>query len=51
MTYVRLEKPQAVEHLVFQVKPERLDEWLELDHEHGVGCHTISECHVPQAPG
>ncbi len=33
MTYLRLEKPQAVEHLVFQVNPERLEEWLELDHE------------------
>lgn len=33
MNYVRLAQPQAVEHLVFQVNPERLEEWLALDHE------------------
>lgn len=33
MDYIRYDKPLAVEHLVFQVKPERLEEWLALDHE------------------
>jgi uncharacterized protein (TIGR03792 family) len=33
MTYTRYAQPLAVEHLVFQVKPERLEEWLALDHE------------------
>ena len=28
MDYIRYEKPLAVEHLVFQVNPDRLDEWL-----------------------
>ncbi len=34
MDYIRYEKPLAVEHLVFQVNPDRLDEWLALDHEY-----------------
>jgi uncharacterized protein (TIGR03792 family) len=33
MNFIKCERPLAVEHLVFQVKPERLTEWLELDHE------------------
>lgn len=33
MTYTRYAKPLAVEHLVFQVNPARLEEWLALDHE------------------
>ena len=37
----KFEKPQAVERLVFQVKPERLAEWLALDHE----IWTLGEAH------
>lgn len=33
MSYLRYAQPPAIEHLVFQVKPERLEAWLELDHE------------------
>ena len=33
MSYIKFEQPQAIEHLVFQVKPERFEEWLALDHE------------------
>jgi uncharacterized protein (TIGR03792 family) len=33
MNFVRYATPLAVEHLVFQVNPERLEEWLALDHE------------------
>ena len=29
----KLNKPQAVEQLQFQVNPELLDRWVELDHE------------------
>ena len=33
MDFIKYDEPPAIEHLVFQVKPERLDEWLALDHE------------------
>ena len=33
MNHTRYEQPQAVEHLVFQVKPDSLEAWLALDHE------------------
>lgn len=33
MKLTKFEKPVAVEHLVFMVKPELLKKWLDLDHE------------------
>lgn len=33
MSYIRFDNPQPIEHLVFQVKPDRLEEWLAIDHE------------------
>jgi uncharacterized protein (TIGR03792 family) len=33
MELTKFEKPMAVEHLLFKVKPELVDKFIELDHE------------------